>query len=342
MITCVLVPLDGSDHAEQALPVAARIARASGADLVLVRALVVPATYGINYEGRSLRWRLILDETQVARDYLGTVAQSADLAGLPAKSVVKVGPPAQVILDVTHQLGADLVVMTSHGRTGLGRAVLGSVAEYVVHHSAIPVLLLREHEDGARGFQSADEAGALRMLVPLDGSPLAEAILVPAHTLAQALTRSKPVEMHLMMVVAPYVDLPENMPDGLILEGANAYLERTAQRLQRSNGDGRLTVTWSVVAHGDIAQAIVAAAETKEARAAAASDKGDTPPHPYTYPYSNPSYDLIAMATHGRGKSFIARLALGSVTDRVLHLSTLPLLLVRPDEATARTRAPEV
>jgi nucleotide-binding universal stress UspA family protein len=217
--------------------------------------------------------------------------------------------------------------MTGIRRTGLVRVVMGSVAEQAVHHSSVPVLLLRAHEDSALRFQEADEAGALRILVPLDGSPLAETVLAPVHALALALTTSRPVEMHLMLVVAPYVDMPENMPDGLIVGGANAYLERTAQRLRLSNNDGRLTVTWSVVAHGDIAHAIVSAAETKEA-----SDKGGCRPY----------YDLVAMATHGRGKSFITRLALGSVTDRVLHQSKLPLLVVRPREATKPTSDPGV
>jgi len=325
MISCVLVPLDGSARAEQAIPVAAHIARASRARLLLVCALVIPTTYGINYEGRLLRWRVILDETQAARDYLGTVAQSADLTGLPVKTVVKVGPPADVIRHAAQRLGADLVVMTSHGRTGLARVVMGSVAEHVVHHAAIPVLLVRDHAYGALGNLVSGENGMLRMLVTLDGSPLAEAVLAPVHALALALSVAKPVEIHLMLVVAPYVDMPESMPDALIVDGANAYLERTAQHLLRhSDENGRINVRWTVVAHGDIAQAIVAAAETTEA-----GEKGDS--HP------NPPYDLIAMATHGRGKSFLARLALGRVTDRVLHQSKLPLLVVRPREAATPT-----
>src|SRR5579859_930513 len=167
MISCVLVPLDGSARAEQAIPVAAHIARASRARLLLVCALVIPTTYGINYEGRLLRWRVILDETQAARDYLGTVAQSADLTGLPVKTVVKVGPPADVIRHAAQRLGADLVVMTSHGRTGLARVVMGSVAEHVVHHAAIPVLLVRDHAYGALGNLVSGENGMLRMLVTL-------------------------------------------------------------------------------------------------------------------------------------------------------------------------------
>jgi nucleotide-binding universal stress UspA family protein len=150
MFASLLVPLDGSAHAERALPIAARIARASASHILLVRAVAVPAIYdGVMYNGEALRGQLLHDETERARDYLGEIARSSPLAGLPVESIAELGSPADVILDVAAARRAELIVMMSHGRTGLGRWVLGSVSEHVVHHASAPVLVLRGGTVGA-------------------------------------------------------------------------------------------------------------------------------------------------------------------------------------------------
>jgi nucleotide-binding universal stress UspA family protein len=156
------------------------------------------------------------------------------------------------------------------------------------------------------------------MLVPLDGSPLAETVLAPARTLALALTQPGPAYIHLLLVVPPYGAVREYMPDALLLDGATVYLEQVARGLRSQGDDGALTVTWSVVAQGDIAHGILAAVEME-----ATSVAGE----------SVPRCGMIAMATHGH--SGVARWALGSVTERVLHGTKLPLLIVRPQEVMA-------
>jgi nucleotide-binding universal stress UspA family protein len=318
MFRTVLVPLDGSDRAERALPIAARVARASSARILLVRAAIVPATYGVTYEGQALHWRLVHEEAEGAQAYLGKIAQSSSLAGLPIESVVKVGPAASVILAAAEEHGADLVLMTSRGRTGLGRWVLGSVAEHVAHHAPIPVLLLRGQDDRLASAESNDVDHELRVLVPLDGSPLAETALAPAQALALTLAGAGRVAMHLLLVVAPYAAMPENMPDALLMEGAQAYLELVARRLQTEDTARRVTVTQSVVAQGDVAHAIRAVAES--------GHEADEVP-------AIGRYDLVAMATHGQGA--VARWALGSVTERVLHGTKLPMLIARPSPEPA-------
>ena len=323
MFTHILVPLDGSQLAERALPVAARIARASGARILLVQAVVVPVAYGLTFEGEALQWHLVEDLSKAAQTYLDEIAQSEQLAGLPIERVVKVGSAANVILDVAAERGVDLVALTSHGRTGIGRWVLGSVANRIAHDSIAPVLIL--YARGDDGSAEANPEQLAHILVPLDGSPLAEASLAPARALALALGEPGQAALHLMLVVTPSEAAPENMPQALIVDGAKAYLERTAQRLGAESDAGEpLTVTWSVVVNRDIAQGILAAAERGESiegAEAAAPGRGN----------------LIAMATHGRGG--IARWALGSVTDRVLHAAQLPLLIVRPAEIATQPKS---
>lgn len=335
MFTRILVPLDGFARSARALPVAARIARASGARLLLVRAVTVPASYGMVYEGQALKWRSFRDDMEEARTYLQDLAQSAPLRQLPTDTLVGVGPAAQVIVDAAIERSVDLVVLTSHGRSGLSRWVLGSVASHVAHHAPIPVFILRDHMDkdthGHR-IERAPVDRPLHVFVPLDGSSLAETVLEPARILACALAGPPPAVIHLALVIAPYGADREYMPEALLLDGATAYLEQVAQRLRlrsQAADTATLEVTWSVIAQGDIAHGIVGAAETGET-GRTEGGAGAIPP-----------CDLIAMATHGRGA--IARWALGSVTERVLHATHLPLLIVRPVEmasaATKRTSA---
>jgi nucleotide-binding universal stress UspA family protein len=164
------------------------------------------------------------------------------------------------------------------------------------------------------------------VLVPLDGSPLAETVLAPARALALALAAPGPADVHLTLVVAPYKAERTNMPDALILDGAKAYLEGVSQHLLADGGDGRLTVTRSVAVNYDFAHGILEAAEGGEHVAASAASGAGTS--------AAGGCDVIAMATHGRGG--VARWALGSVTERVLHATRLPILIVRPKEMAAR------
>ncbi len=316
MFTRILVPLDGSARAERALPVAARIVRTSEAHLLLVRAVAVPATFGVTYDKHALKWELFRDEQEEAAKYLAEAAQSEHLAHLRVDTFVAVGQAAQVIVDAATERGADLVTMTSHGRTGLDRWVLGSVAGHVAHHSPIPVLILRAPE-GTVNSQRAEMARPPRILVPLDGSQFAEAVLDPARALAFGLAGDGLASLHLTLVIPPYRARSENMPDALLLEGAKAYLERVARRLESQPEEGKLKVTWSVEVNGDIAQGILSLAEVVD---------GTDSPVP-----SSSLYTAIAMATHGHGG--IARWALGSVTERVLHAAKIPILIVRPRAA---------
>jgi len=310
MFARILVPLDGSERAERALLVAARIAHASGSHITLLQAIGFPLSMGAPL---SVEIPPAVHAEQAISDataYLRQLAGNPALSVLEVDSKVMVGPPASVILEVAERGHADLIVICSHGRTGAARWLLGSVAEHVARQSAVPVLVLPQHGPAPSG-PHPDAEQPLRVLVPLDGSPLAEAALAPAVALAQALSAPAPAALHLGLVLLPFEADAASMPEGLALEGARTYLSRVAARLRTTYP--QLTVGWSVVANLDAAEAL-----TRVAAGGEDAGGGGAPSR----------CDLIAMATHGRAG--VVRWALGSITERVLHSAQLPLLIVRP------------
>lgn len=312
MFKRILVPLDGSLRAERALPVAARIARASQGTVVMLRVVSLPMQYGPPSAPATYTSELLDTEEMGARDYLTSVAQSDTLAGVPTEIQVETASPALAILNAATTRHADLIVISSHGRTGLARWVLGSVAQHVVRHSAVPVLVLREH--GPSPVEPhPDKEHLFRVLVPLDGSPLAEATLEPAVELATALTTPGAGALHLVLVLLPYEADTTNMPEALAMRGAKSYLSGIADRL-RAEHTG-LRVTWTVAAQLDVAVAILRVAEQGDDTEGAGVFGG---------------CDVIAMATHGYGG--LKRWMIGSITERMLQAAKLPLLIVRPPE----------
>ncbi len=166
------------------------------------------------------------------------------------------------------------------------------------------------------------EHRAIRALVPLDGSLHAETVLEPAARLVSALAAPGQGALHLLHVVQ--MEGAHNLDPSAkqsLLHEAEAYLRNVAERFAREPFAGNsLAVTWSVVFDSDVGSAIIAAAESS-------SDIVDA-----NNLTSAPPYDVIAMASHGR--SGFQLWALGSVTERALHASALPLLIVRSDSAT--------
>ena len=311
MFKRILVPLDGSTRAEKAIPAAARIARASGGSVILLRVATAPVDTG-KYSTTSAYVEESVDaDLDEATRYLENIAGSGELAGITTEVKTFIGAVAPTILSVAQTFHANLIVMCSHGYTGFQRWVLGSVADKVTHHSPIPVLVLRE--GGPVPATAAHEP--VHVLVPLDGSTLSEVVLEPAAYLAAALAQSTSQEgaLHLLRVV----DLPTSggkfksdahIDTGLkeqVKHEDEAYLTTLENRL--SEGDLaylNLSVTYSVEADPDVAEAIVKKAEQN-------------------------GFDFIAMATHGRGG--LQHWILGSITERVLGATKLPLLIVRPE-----------
>jgi nucleotide-binding universal stress UspA family protein len=145
----ILVPLDGSTLSEAGLTAAEGLAQALKARLLLVRAVNVPATVmaATGADAGIVAPELLEDaiegEEDDARDYLKRLADRLKGSGLDVAWEVVEGEPARAIVDTAHKEGCDLIAIATHGRTGILRAVLGSVADRVVRESHLPVLLVR-------------------------------------------------------------------------------------------------------------------------------------------------------------------------------------------------------
>jgi nucleotide-binding universal stress UspA family protein len=314
MFQHILVPLDGSSRAEQALPLATHIARRTGGTISLLR--VIPPEVGDSTYAYS-RAGVLADEvrtilTQEARDYLEHIAHSDMLAGISVRTRVTTDPPVQEILSYAQDEKADLIVLCRHGFTGLKRWVMGSVAQKVVRHSPVPVLALSE-----KGLEASlvhpEKARPIRVLVALDGSPLPEAILVPAAQLVAAVSPAEtPGELHMIRILKPpsepeehrYLAYDINIRQFYRSE-AEQYLRIVTEKLAKElPADVHVQLTSSMKEEADIATALIEVAES--------------------------GYDVMALATHGRGG--LKRLMIGSIAERVLERATMPLLIMRPPE----------
>ncbi len=325
MFQRILVPLDGSSRAERAIPVAARIARAGGGAIILVRVVSTATEFWPSTEPALAQ--AVMDEGLTeAKQYLAAVRTGKELSAVPAEMVVLRGLAAMSILAVARSSRADLVVLCSHGYTGITRWVMGSVAEKVAHHAAIPVLVLREGGP-VPAAPHPDATRPLRALVALDGSAHAKAALEPAAFLMAALAAPAAGALHLVRVVKPLsagreAEAPEHRESNeKVVHKAKQYLSTTVEHLHEgltapAVEELNLTITWSVAVDADIAAALIRLAEGEEDAEGAGVFGG---------------CDVIAMATHGY--SGVQRWAIGSITERVLSATKLPLLIVRPPEA---------
>jgi len=239
--------------------------------------------------------------------------------------MVKDGDPARVILEYAEAHQVDLIVLCSHGRSNLGRWILGSVADHLARYALMPALVVRA--DGAPALAAPDGRDAERLfcvLVPLDGCALAEAAIEPAAHLATALAPPQPAGLHLVVIVDPFeATVRQGVPEITVVDDATSYLIRLTDRLRAEYP--RVTITWSVRSEADAATGILLVAEGGE------DMKGASPSSPVG------GCDLIVMTTHGR--TGFLRWALGSVAERVLHAAQVPVMVVRPRQDAATNTA---
>ncbi len=265
MIKTMLVPLDGSERAEYALPLAARLARHADGTLVLIRVVNVATDYwpAIAAPYPSALQAAIDGELEDATAYLQRVAASTELAGLNVITTTMYGSAAPVILAAAVEYHADLIVMCSHGRTGVTHAIMGSVAEKIARHTTVPVLVIRE-KVGLREVSPTEISQPLRVLVPLDGSTHAEAALEPAAALLTALAEpAQKIAIHLVRVIEPATDERDAIhiaQNGL--SRISPYFNRTMELIREGSlapeiSNRHIVVTWSVALDTDAARGIV-------------------------------------------------------------------------------------
>ncbi len=148
MYTRIIVPLDGSKLAESALPEAEKLARLTGAELVLARVVDYSSRdrfgdFGLLYEYEAMA-KALEEEREIATTYLSDLAARIGSAGYTVSTALVGGIAAKAIVDLANP--GDLIVMATHGRTGMRRWFIGSIAEDVLRHSAVPVLLVRVYD----------------------------------------------------------------------------------------------------------------------------------------------------------------------------------------------------
>jgi nucleotide-binding universal stress UspA family protein len=144
----IMVPLDGSQLAECVLPHVEAIAKLSTASVELVRVvepIELPTRGGIALSIDDIR-QIELHSKEDAEIYLHGIVERLKLAGIKAHSKLLIGKAADSLVDYIHKSQSDLLIMATHGRSGISRWIWGSVAEKILHSSSIPVLLVRPPE----------------------------------------------------------------------------------------------------------------------------------------------------------------------------------------------------
>lgn len=301
----ILVPLDGSALAEQALPYARMIATIFGAKIHVLRVLTVDekeallsADPAVLYEAEAVFAPIATRESRIwdllrqqAEGYLEGHSWPMRDAGLDVETHVQIGGAAATIITMAEHLQADVIVMVTHGYSGFKRWAVGSVTDSVVQSTNIPILVV------PGSGTPAEQPRLQRIMLTLDGSEFAKHALASASKLATCAN----AELFLFRTVAPTMEvyqgmvLPKNLQSAL-QEQAHHELQTLASELRAQH----ISATASVVG-GYAAEKIVEAATQHHV-------------------------DLIVMATHGY--TGIKRWARGSVADRVLHAVDTPLLLV--------------
>jgi nucleotide-binding universal stress UspA family protein len=297
MYTRLLIPLDGSDTAEAVLPYGRTLARSLEIPVELLGIVDTSVFDNRVFRGSEDSETIIAASIRSSEEYLNRIAKT-----FPTDNVsctVETGKPEDVIIE---KAGSDatLTAMATHGRSGINRLLMGSVAEKVLRSATNPLILIRAREEA----NSEGLAVLKSVIVPLDGSELAETALSPVVQWAHALKlevilfRAYQIPMNTYAGMEDYYPIDYQQIGGALKDEAKIYLESKVGELKR-NGIEKVSFA---ISEGSGAGEIVAAGRR-------------TPEN------------LIAMCTHGR--SGVKRWVLGSVTEKVVRLSEDPVLIIR-------------
>ena len=281
-------PLDGSELAERAIPYTKNLAKTRGSEVILFTV--------------SIAFVEQLDRPMKA--YLELNAKELQSQGIKASTAIAYGDVADEIIGFAEKNNIDLIIISTHGYSGIKRWVLGSVARKVLYGTCAHVLLIKSKTP------KVSEVELKRLLLPLDGSPFSEAPI----PFVEELTKVTETEIILTVVSEPplvpsYGDRPinptwEKYRDTLWAEmqqQASEYIGKIKTRLEKR----RVKVKSQVITGelGKVAESIMKAAQKE-------------------------NVDLIAMATHGR--TGVSRWVYGGITNRIVEQSLQPVLLIRP------------
>jgi nucleotide-binding universal stress UspA family protein len=306
-----MAPTEGSDSERAALSVAVKLAQRFDAELRLVRVDATPLVIETIPRPPVLEiTEQTLRDERLARlrklEALG--AQCRGLGEIRVITALEDGPVAPTLRNYARKFNVDLIVMSSHSRGGLRRVTLGSVTDYLIRNTNIPVLVVKQSASFIGGIA---EESVSRIVVPLDGSARAEQILPQVAVLALRLKAT----VGLLQVLVPLTySQKQIMQPGLPwwdtdIAAADAYLSRAASYLTEEG----VAVSKDVVLSADVASAILD--YSTRARA-----------------------DLIAIATAGSGG--MSRLVFGTVADEITRKSPVSLLVFHPKRVAATEQKP--
>ncbi|MDA1128526.1 MAG: universal stress protein [Chloroflexi bacterium] len=306
MFTRILVPLDGSELAEQSLPYVRLLASASKIpiDLISVFDPIPPGLADPDYVLYDPQISANFRDEAVA--YLDKIKSKLSDTGTPVSSAVYEGNPADHIISEAEKTPDTLIAMATHGRSGIGRWMMGSITDNVLHGTANPLLIIHSREGDAEGDA---EVSLKNVIVPLDGSTMAEQILPHMVPVAQSLRLNVILTRVTPSIESYYRFMDPSMAAGINPDrfeefagqadaDATNYLDQMKERLSK---DG-ISQVESRLLRGGAADAILNLVD-------------GTPD------------SLIALTTHGR--SGVGRWVMGSVADRLVRHAGMPVLVVR-------------
>lgn len=296
MIKKILVPLDGSPTAEAVLPLVTRLAQAEKAEVELITVLTPVAIW--DAAASMIKWD---SEEEAARQYIETKARELEERGIGTHFTVAYGQAAYAIFDAARDQKADFIAMTTHGRSGVTRFVLGSVADKLLH-TAAPLLVVRPGDDKTGELPGLAEIR--KILIPLDGSELSLA----AIPLAEEMARVFDASLVFCSVVSTDWIAYSGMETPVLYQDALADMKSTAKaKVDSIAGKSR--------GRGFKAESFVGTGGPADEIQRIATEHGA---------------GLIVMSTHGR--SGPSRWVMGSTADALVRRTHLPCLLVRPDQ----------
>lgn len=306
----ILVPLDGSVLAESVLPHAIAFARAFDAQVTLLRVLEPPTDEMVAVDPFS--WQMAKVEV---RTYLDAIVQRLQEIGLSADMLLLEGRAADAVVNYVHNDGIDLIVLSSHGASGLSAWNISSVAQKVIQRATCSVLLLRAYHPAptASGTTIPTPFGAdmryQRILLPLDGSPRAECVLSPAQRLSRYYNAECTL-VHVVQKPAMPRRLPLTAEEKMLVERivtcnwekAKTYIAELQNRLE---GDIHTTI----LVDDDVAETLHGVVDQEQV-------------------------DLVVLSAHGySGKR---RWPYGAITSSFIHHGTTALLFVQDLAQTER------
>jgi nucleotide-binding universal stress UspA family protein len=300
----IMVPTDGSGFDREAIRVALQIAERSQAAVRLVRVHSTGRLFGTETapDAVSVSAKIMRQERlRILAELDNLAAECRKVSTARISAALEDGPVPDALCTYARRNNIDLIVISSHGRGGIARLSFGSVTDSLIRHATSPVLVIKPH---ASYLNPGAEELFKRIIVPLDGSSLAEQILPQAIALAKLDT----ARLTLLTVLAPRTS-PQKAIAGQKapwwdrdIAAAQAYLYRIAAQLRQ---DGCLTTTHVAIGE-NVGQVITDYAHNVRA-------------------------DLVAIATHGR--SGVSRALRGSVADVVTRTGMPSMLVFRPVRA---------